>query len=151
MHGQNHIKFYLHWCSTNDTGKSLQFKRTAVIGTVPRAMYNLRGMYSIFELISTIDVRTTPWSSVYFVPVWMTGSPTGTSFVSYVSLRHNGCVSSLRKQLTLLVYFLRGRVAPMSGGNAMAQMVEALRYKPEGRGFDSRRGHFGLAVESAGA
>jgi len=39
----------------------------------------------------------------------------------------------------------------MSGGNAMAQMVEALRYKPEGRGFDSRRGHFGLAVESAGA
>jgi len=23
-------------------------------------------------------------------------------------------------------------------GNAMAQLVEALRYKPEGRGFDSR-------------
>jgi len=24
------------------------------------------------------------------------------------------------------------------GGHAVAQLVEALRYKPEGRGFDSR-------------
>jgi len=74
-----------------------------------------------------------------------------TCFVSYVSLRHNGCVSCLRKQLTLLEYFLRGRVASMSGGTAVARMVEALRYKLEGRGFDSRRDHGGLAVDSAGA
>ena len=39
----------------------------------------------------------------------------------------------------------------MSGGNTVAQMVEALRYKPEGRGFDSRRGRCSLAVDSAGA
>jgi hypothetical protein len=26
---------------------------------------------------------------------------------------------------------------PGGGGNAVAQLVEALRYKPEGRGFDS--------------
>ena len=26
------------------------------------------------------------------------------------------------------------------GGHAVAQLVEALRYKPEGRGFDSRWG-----------
>jgi hypothetical protein len=27
-------------------------------------------------------------------------------------------------------------------GNAVAQLVEALRYKPEGRGFDSRWWHW---------
>ena len=31
---------------------------------------------------------------------------------------------------------------PFSGGHAVAQLVEALRYKPEGRGFDSRRCHW---------
>ena len=32
----------------------------------------------------------------------------------------------------------------------VAQLVEALRYKPEGRGFDSRfRPHFGPGVDSA--
>jgi hypothetical protein len=29
-------------------------------------------------------------------------------------------------------------VAKEGGGNAVAQLVEALCYKPEGRGFDSR-------------
>jgi hypothetical protein len=81
----------------------------------------------------------------------MIGSPNDICFVSYVSLRHNGCVSCLRKQLTLLEYFLRGRVVSMSGGTAVAQMVGALRYKPEGRGFDSRRGHDRLEVDSVGA
>ena len=28
----------------------------------------------------------------------------------------------------------------------MAQLVEALRYKPEGRGFDSRWGHCGFII-----
>ena len=28
----------------------------------------------------------------------------------------------------------------------MAQLVEALRYKPEGRGFDSRLGHWNSSV-----
>jgi hypothetical protein len=37
----------------------------------------------------------------------MIGSPNGACFISYISLRHNGCVSCLRKQLTLLEYFLR--------------------------------------------
>jgi len=31
----------------------------------------------------------------------------------------------------------------------MAQLVEALRYKPEGRGFDSRWCHYGPGVDSA--
>ena len=31
----------------------------------------------------------------------------------------------------------------------MAQLVEALRYKPEGRGFDSFRPHYGPGVDSA--
>ena len=46
-------------------------------------------------------------------------------------------------------------------GHAVAQLVEALRYKPEGRGFDSRwchwnfsltqsfRSHYGPGVDSA--
>jgi len=32
---------------------------------------------------------------------------------------------------------------------AVAQLVEALRYKPEGRGFDSRWSHYGPGIESA--
>jgi hypothetical protein len=29
---------------------------------------------------------------------------------------------------------------------AVAQLVEALRYKPEGRGFDSRRDHWDFSL-----
>jgi hypothetical protein len=32
------------------------------------------------------------------------------------------------------------------GGHAVAQLVEALRYKPEGRGFDSRGGHSNFSL-----
>jgi hypothetical protein len=31
-------------------------------------------------------------------------------------------------------------------GYAVAQLVEALRYKPEGRGFDSRWGYWGFSL-----
>jgi len=31
-------------------------------------------------------------------------------------------------------------------GHAVAQLVEALRYKPEGRGFDSRRCHYNFSL-----
>ena len=31
-------------------------------------------------------------------------------------------------------------------GYAVAQLVEALRYRPEGRGFDSRWGHWNFSV-----
>jgi len=35
-------------------------------------------------------------------------------------------------------------------GHAVAQLVEALRYKPEGRGFDTiLRPHYGPRVDSA--
>ena len=53
-------------------------------------------------------------------------------------------------KLTFLECFLRGRVASATGGSTVAQMVEALRYKPEGRGFYSRRRSCNLAVDSAG-
>jgi hypothetical protein len=33
--------------------------------------------------------------------------------------------------------------------HAVSQLVEALRYKPEGRGFDSFRSHYGPGVDSA--
>jgi len=32
------------------------------------------------------------------------------------------------------------------GDQAVAQLVEALRYKPEGRGFDSRRCHWNFSL-----
>jgi len=32
------------------------------------------------------------------------------------------------------------------GGHAVAQLVEALRYKPEGRGFDSRWCHWNFSL-----
>ena len=31
-------------------------------------------------------------------------------------------------------------------GHAVAQLVEALRYKPEGRGFDSRWRHWNFSL-----
>jgi len=31
-------------------------------------------------------------------------------------------------------------------GHTVAQLVEALRYKPEGRGFDSRRCHWNFSL-----
>jgi len=34
-------------------------------------------------------------------------------------------------------------------GHAVAQLVEALRYKLEGRGFESFRPHYGPGVDSA--
>ena len=34
----------------------------------------------------------------------------------------------------------------MSAGHAVAQLNEALRYKPEGGGFDSRRCHWNFAL-----
>jgi hypothetical protein len=34
-------------------------------------------------------------------------------------------------------------------GYAVAQLVEALRYKPESRGFHSFRPHYGPGVDSA--
>ena len=37
-------------------------------------------------------------------------------------------------------------VYSLSGGYAVAQLVEALRYKPEGRGFDSRWSHWSFSV-----
>jgi len=34
----------------------------------------------------------------------------------------------------------------LKGGHAMAQLVEALRYKSEGRGFDSRWSHWNFSL-----
>jgi hypothetical protein len=37
---------------------------------------------------------------------------------------------------------LQANIRSVSWGHAVAYMVEALCYKPEGLGFDSRRGHW---------
>ena len=41
---------------------------------------------------------------------------------------------------------LRVNVETMNGGNAVAQLVEALRYKSIGRGFDSRWCHWNFSL-----
>jgi hypothetical protein len=38
------------------------------------------------------------------------------------------------------------RVATIITGTAVAQLVEALRYKPKGRGFDSRWCHWNFSL-----
>ena len=37
-------------------------------------------------------------------------------------------------------------VVTLQLGDAVAQLVEALRYKPEGRGFDSRWCHWNFSL-----
>jgi hypothetical protein len=46
--------------------------------------------------------------------------------------------SSVKVENALTFTFSNGR----NGGHAVAQLVEALRYKPEGRGFNSRWCHW---------
>ena len=39
--------------------------------------------------------------------------------------------------VSFLIHYLKFSVKRQKGGHAVAQLVEALHYKPEGRGFDS--------------
>ena len=55
--------------------------------------------------------------------------------VSLLEFKHNG-MSSIKKNLVLFSVMTIEK-----WGYAVAQLVEALRYKPEGRGFDSRWCH----------
>ena len=59
-----------------------------------------------------------------------------------------------------MTYFHTTSLKYFAVGHVVAQLVEALRYKPEGRGFDSRwchlnfsltsfRPHYGPGVDSA--
>ena len=99
-----------------------------------------------FYFIPTIDVPTTPWSSVCYVPAWVIYSPKGTWLVSYI--RHRSAYVTTVVSYSTKTADTSGIFSTWegggSGGTAVAQMVEALRYKPEGQGFDSRRGHCGL-------
>jgi len=48
-----------------------------------------------------------------------------------------------------LVYFAEGVFLPGNvgeGGHAISQLFEALRYKPEGRGFDPRWAHWNFSL-----
>ena len=51
------------------------------------------------------------------------------------------CIFFLREHVLLNIYTLIQQV-----GHAVAQLVEALRYKPEGRGFDSRWCHWNFLL-----
>jgi len=54
-------------------------------------------------------------------------------------LRFGGCV-------VLTFYFIKVLDTINKLGHAVAQLVEALRYKPEGRGFDSRWCHSNFSL-----
>ena len=56
------------------------------------------------------------------------------------------CSSGLRIHLLILVLY-RNRL--LYGFGSMRWLVRTLRYKPEGRGFDSRRDHWGLILPAA--
>jgi hypothetical protein len=52
--------------------------------------------------------------------------------------RHSCCFATVRALPSNAVEFKNSEALPASEGHAVAQLVEALRYKPEGRKFDSR-------------
>ena len=56
---------------------------------------------------------------------------------------HNVRVGSANGKCTELVL---QRLEVWEGGTAVAQLVEALRYKSEGRGFDSRWCHWNFSL-----
>jgi hypothetical protein len=49
-------------------------------------------------------------------------------------------ITNIRKSQLFSVHLLGSML------NAVAQLVEALRYKPEGRGFDFRRCHWNFSL-----
>jgi hypothetical protein len=51
-------------------------------------------------------------------------------------------VSFLAVMFVYILAFFISLALLLYGRYAVAQLVEALRYKPEGRGFDSRWGHW---------
>ena len=57
----------------------------------------------------------------------------------YQSFMTDVMLDPQKSQLNLAPLFLVG--STRYGGYTVAQLVEALRYKPEGRGFDSRWCH----------
>ena len=80
------------------------------------------------------DIFKNYFTSIYILSVYLKGCIMGLEFHVTVC----SCVSSpkvlINRNLLLAVYSRRWE-------QAVAQFVKALRYKPEGRGFDSRLGH----------
>jgi hypothetical protein len=50
------------------------------------------------------------------------------------------------ERVVTVTYEMRGFSSLSDSGYAMAQLFEALRYKLEGRGFDSRMSHWDFAM-----
>jgi uncharacterized protein YoaH (UPF0181 family) len=60
------------------------------------------------------------------------------------SLLHTNFITDAAQQST--VSFVTQLMLGVSKHHAVAQLVEALRYKQEGRGFDSRRRHWNFLM-----
>ena len=67
----------------------------------------------------------------------------GYSHVTYITVLYTVINKYNKNDRTIHVYSYVWR------GHAVVQMVEALRYKPEGRGFNSFRPHYGPGIDSA--
>jgi hypothetical protein len=50
------------------------------------------------------------------------------------------------RMLFLVTLQINVSLTTVGGGHAVAQLVEALRYKPEGRGFDTRWYHWNFSL-----
>ena len=75
--------------------------------------------------------------------LWLSMQNLGTKF-PYIYYSPNSFIKKKKKVLSqFLVIFLPVLI---SVGYAVAQLVEALRYKPEGRGFDSRRCYWNFSL-----
>jgi hypothetical protein len=71
-----------------------------------------------------------------------------THYILHIIVQLSKCFVGESKNIVLLCLNNINFLTPIfevqyvySGGNAVTQLVEALRYKSEGRGFDSRRCH----------
>ena len=50
-------------------------------------------------------------------------------------------------QYHIYIAYIHKENFPNGGGHTVAQLVEALRYKPEDRGFDSRYCHWDFFID----
>ena len=92
--------------------------------------------------------------AVYLKTVLMTVAPSLTISVTTTNL------SEVKSRMTIAATtaptglmsefencdFLKNKTAPTRKGHVVAQLVEALRYKPEGRGFNSRWCHWNFSL-----
>jgi hypothetical protein len=73
-------------------------------------------------------------------------SPTITSTPNTHTRTHKNWKGAIRKELDVTGYAFGSKLYCCCRGQAVVQLVEALRYKPEDRRFDSRWRHWNFSL-----